>query len=106
MTYHFERVQFLLDLLREHRCQPVAGGNLSAAIVVGSRPGVVELDARAKGDVFEGSLRCTGQAPRARVGQARGFGEVVRSAILHRGVRSAVLHVLVNRRGIDGTDDR
>lgn len=50
-AYHLECVQFLLDLLRKHWCQAVAGGNLSPTIIFPTRPCVMELDARAESSV-------------------------------------------------------
>ena len=65
-TYHLEGVELFLDLLCEHRSQPVARSNLSTSVVIGRRPRIVELDARAKAD-SNGPLRCAWQASGAGV---------------------------------------
>jgi hypothetical protein len=33
-TYHFERVELFLDLLRKHRGEPVASCDISSAVVI------------------------------------------------------------------------
>jgi hypothetical protein len=43
-AYHLEGVQLLLDLLRKHGGQSVAGSNLTATIVLLTRPSIVEDD--------------------------------------------------------------
>lgn len=50
-TYHLEGVQLLFDLLSEHRCQPVAGCNLSSTIILSARPGIMKLNSWAEANV-------------------------------------------------------
>lgn len=45
-TDHFERIELLLDLLSKHGCQPVAGGNLSASVILAAGPSIVKLYSR------------------------------------------------------------
>ena len=33
-AYHFERIELFLDLLREHRGEPVASRDISSAVVI------------------------------------------------------------------------
>ena len=50
-TYHLECVELLFDLLSKQRSEPVASSHVSATVVFGTRPGIVELYARAEADV-------------------------------------------------------
>ena len=50
-AYHFECVEFLLDLLRENGRQAITGCNLTATVILGTRPNIVELNARAEANV-------------------------------------------------------
>ena len=43
MTYHLEGVELLLDLLRQHRGQPIACGDIAPTVVLRGSPDVVEL---------------------------------------------------------------
>ena len=52
ITYHLERVELLLDLLCQDGSQAVAGCNVATAIVVGSTPSIMELNARRECDDF------------------------------------------------------
>lgn len=72
MTYHFECIEFLLDLLRKEGCETIARSNLPTTIIVGTRPSVMELDPRAKANRPHASIRRIRLALRIR---AR--GEVV-----------------------------
>lgn len=61
LTNHFEVVELLLDLLSKKRSQPVACSNLSASVVLATRPCLVELDPRAEDETFRGhGLRSDG----------------------------------------------
>ena len=75
-TYHLEAVQLLLDLLSQHGRQAVASGNLSAAVILLGRPGIMEDDAGRKGSVSLAGRRGTRTA--LAVGsQAQGIHEVI-----------------------------
>jgi hypothetical protein len=66
LAYHLEGVELFLDLLGEHGCEPIAGGDIPTAIVLRAGPSIVELNPRAKANV-PGTLRCTGKASCAGV---------------------------------------
>ena len=51
MTYHLKAIQLLLNLLCQHRRQPIASSNLASSIIKVARISVMELDPWAKGDV-------------------------------------------------------
>lgn len=94
IAHHLERVQLLLDLLRKHRSEPVASGNLPTAVVVRSGPCVVELETRAERDITTRPVGRAGQAPCAGVGQTRWASKVV-VPLVHGCARSARLGRLV-----------
>jgi hypothetical protein len=50
-SYHLEVVDLFSDLLSEQRRQTVASRNVSTTVILATRPGVVELNARAEHDV-------------------------------------------------------
>jgi hypothetical protein len=75
-TYHFERVELLLDLLCQDRSQPVACRNVATAVIVRGAPGIVELDARRKCNAFAAS-RCCRHAPCVGHGRDTGLAEVI-----------------------------
>jgi hypothetical protein len=126
--YHLERVQLLLDLLRQKRSQPITSGNLTTAVVFAARPSVMEGDTRAKADVVFGSRArrsgCTVgvcispvrrrkgvflvQGPFAArplvFGQAGDFREESRSD--HRGGRSGVCNHLSQQTFMHARADR
>lgn len=84
VTYHFEGIKFLLDLLRKHRREPVASSNFSTTIIVRSRPSVVELQSWAEADASSGPVRGGRQTLSAHVGwQARQTVEVIAIAELY-----------------------
>lgn len=76
MTYHLERVELLLDLLCQDRSQAVASCNVATAIVVGSTPSVMELNARRECDAFTTS-RSRGHAAGVRHRRDTRLTEVV-----------------------------
>jgi hypothetical protein len=70
MTYHFEIVNFLPDLLGKQRSEAVASRDFTSAVILATGPGVMKLDTRAESDI----------SPRDRLGSdggALGVGRVV-----------------------------
>ena len=47
-THHLKIVEFLLDLLCQKRCQPVARCDFTTTVIFSAGPGVMKLNARAK----------------------------------------------------------
>jgi hypothetical protein len=73
---HFERVEFLLDLLCKHGCKPITRGNVTSAVVILWRPGVVKLYAGAEANVAHAIMRRSGKTHGAAIVDAR-LGKVV-----------------------------
>jgi hypothetical protein len=71
VSYHFEGVELFLDLLCKHRREPVAGCNVSSAVIVLRRPRIVELNTRAEGNVSFATLWSAWKTPRASIRNAR-----------------------------------
>jgi hypothetical protein len=77
VTYHLEGIEFFLNLLRQHRCEPIAGRNISSTVVVLRRPGIVELYTWAECDVSFATLWCAGETSGASIRYTRCPCEVV-----------------------------
>lgn len=121
LTYHFESVQFLLDLLCQERGEFIARGNLTTTIVFAGRPGVVESElwaernvplptARADGSAVSiGGAESTGRQGKVLaidghgVGATVASGGVVGGSTAGTGARGA-MHVWAVAGGIGRTD--
>jgi len=84
---HFERVELLLDLLRQDRSQSVASRNVAATVVVRSAPCVVELYARREGNAFAAG-RCCWHAPSVGHGRDTRLTEVIVVGVVTEGSAS------------------
>lgn len=95
-TYHLERVQLLLDLLCEHRGEPVACGSFSTSVVLLTRPRVVEDDARRERRVAPRSARRSAGTALSLLPKPQSADEVVFVADSHR-VAALVYSLVVGR---------
>ena len=82
LAHHLKSIQFLLNLLCEHGSEPIARSNLPAAVVVRSRPGIVELYTRAKGNVLR-TVWSVRKASGVIVAYTRGTAEIIFSIDLN-----------------------
>jgi hypothetical protein len=89
-TDHLEVVNLLTNLLGKQRRQAVAGRDISTAVVLARRPGVVELDTRAEGDVPSNARRSDRSALRIRA--------IVAPTLRKEIILTLNLHVVVRAR--------
>ena len=97
MTYHFEVVQLLLDLLGKHWGQAVTSRDFAPAIVLPAWPGVVKYDTGTKGSVTLGRVLWGSWSALGVLTKSEGGHEVVLVTNGDRAGSTVAMGVLVRR---------
>lgn len=100
-TYHFEVIEFFLDLLCQHRGQAVASSNVATTVILLAVPSVVEDDARAEGGIALERALGRSRCALGVLAEAKSRHEIILAADGNRSGPSVALGLVVG--GARGT---